>query len=220
MKKWYFFVLLTSIAVNNMYAAGVPDPDPRGYTVPVHGRIVSDETSNTIKEISITYNPSAYYPDVSTYTDSNGYFLFYLPEYDSYNITFRDVDGFKNGGFFTQKKLIFTREDLNTLLEIRLHRETNTSVIHGTVFSEETGESVSNINFRVNAPDDDTAFGFNAFAFEGDVNENGEFSIELPVRNLYSIRFSDYNNLMESKYLDVTLEEIKEPLKVFMKNKN
>ncbi|GHV14719.1 hypothetical protein FACS189491_11340 [Spirochaetia bacterium] len=45
-----------------------------------------------IRGIDVQYNPSTYTQKIYTKTDREGYFFLCLPEYDLYNISFREID--------------------------------------------------------------------------------------------------------------------------------
>ncbi|GHU13990.1 hypothetical protein FACS1894161_4390 [Spirochaetia bacterium] len=214
-----FLVLWGTVAPFVIYAGGIPDLDPKGYTVAVQGRVISEQEGKQIRGIDVQYNPSTYTQKIYTKTDREGYFFLCLPEYDLYNISFRDIDGFENDGFFTQTVMNFTRDNVKGTLEIRLFREIDVSVIRGTVFSKETDKPIPRVRFHVSSDGDDSMFGFNAAPFDKYADNTGQFYIEVPVRSSYSITFFDLNGPHKWKMLHLTSVEINEPLNVIMEYK-
>jgi hypothetical protein len=132
-------------------AYGMREPDPESYTVPVQGSVVSEETGEPVAGIHVGYDR---YTTVET--DSDGRFLIYVPEYDSYYIRFVDIDGFENGGFFSHKVMNVTQDEISKPLAISLYRESQVAVIHGTIRSKGIiGKPVSGINVSISCWDND-----------------------------------------------------------------
>ncbi|GHV12043.1 hypothetical protein FACS189491_04350 [Spirochaetia bacterium] len=196
---------------------GQPQPDLSSYTVPVEGRVVSEETGEPVAGIRVRYGSW-----VAVNTDSDGRFLIYVPENDSYTVWFNDTDGFENSGYFSHKNMIITRDEIADPLAVSLSRESQVAVIHGTVRSKGTGEPVSGIGVFVDRWDNGSEFGYALFSsrFEGLSDNNGQFSIQVPERDAYLVYFSDYNKrLFQGKEIRVSSDEIKDPLKVDLEQK-
>jgi hypothetical protein len=192
-------------------AYGMREPDLSTYTVPIQGRVVSEETGEPVAGIHV-YNRSY----VTAYTGSDGSFLIYAPEEDSYTLDFFDIDGFENSGFFTIKSMSITRDEIEDPLEVALYRESQVTVIRGTVRSQGTGEPVSGIrvdvgSMRTNSGKYDPS---PAYGFESLSDNDGQFYIQVPERDAYNIYFNDTNRLFQEKEMVFTSDEIKTPLKV------
>ncbi|MDR2028106.1 MAG: hypothetical protein LBP93_01065, partial [Treponema sp.] len=56
-------------------AYGMRQPDPDSYTVPLQGRVVSEETGEPVARIRVRYDNYS-----AAYTDADGRFLVYVPE--------------------------------------------------------------------------------------------------------------------------------------------
>jgi hypothetical protein len=196
---------------------GQPQPDLSSYTVPVQGRVVSEETGEPVAGIVVEYGRYA------ANTDGDGGFLIYVPEEDSYNIRFSDYDGFKNGGFFSYKAMTIPRDELEDPLAVSLYRESQVTVIRGTVRSIETAKPVSGIYVSIciiysrdgggySGESSYTPFFYSGF--NGLSDNDGQFSIQAPERDTYSIRFSDASGLFLYKEVVVSSDEIKDSLNV------
>jgi len=206
------YVALGVTAVPYLVHAGYAmlQPDPSTLTVPVRGRVVSDETGEPVAGISINIER---YGNLHTNTDNDGRFLIYLPEDDTYSFSFADIDGFENKGFFTRKQMSITRDEIGDSLEINLYRESNVAVIRGTVLSNETGEPVSGIRISIFLTD----FGMVPPVHSDD---SGQFYIHVPERNTYFMYFMDMNGLFREKSINVTSDEIKDSLTVDLERIN
>jgi hypothetical protein len=197
--------------IHAMY--GIRQPDPSTYTIPFQGRVVSEETGEPVVGIRVRYDNFAVVD-----TDNDGRFLIYVPEYDSYNISFFDIDGFENGGFFFYKDMSITRDEIENPLAVSLYKESQVAVIRGTVRSKGIiGKPIPGIVVSVGSGNDSSnESGYNPFysGFEVLSDKNGKFSIQVPERNTYFIDFSDANDLFQWKQIVVTSDEIKRSLKV------
>jgi hypothetical protein len=195
----------------SVYAGyGQPQPDLSSYTVPVQGRVVSEETGEPVAGIRVGFDR---YSIVAT--DGDGYFLIYVPEEDSYNIWFSDYDGFENSGFFSNKNMSIPRDEIENPLAVSLYRESQVTVIRGTVRATGTGEPVSGIYVSVYSRGDSSGESrYTPFSgFEGLSDNDGQFSVQVPERDTYSIRFYG-NRLFQWKEIVVRSDEIKDSLKV------
>ncbi|GHU77654.1 hypothetical protein FACS189462_0070 [Spirochaetia bacterium] len=196
---------------------GQLQPDLSSYTVPIEGRVVSEETGAPVVEIYVKYNRW-----VSARTDNDGRFLIYVPEEDSYYFEFYDTDGFKNSGYFSRKDMTITREEIADPLAVNLSRESQVAVIHGTVRSKGTGEPLSGIHISVGYRSDNGSEAeytpYDGFSVLSD--NNGQFSIQVPERDAYLVYFSDYDKrLFQWIEMRVSADEIKDPLKVDLEQK-
>jgi hypothetical protein len=207
LRNMYIALGATAIPVSVYAGYGQPQPDPRGYTVPVQGRVVSEETGEPIAGIIVRYD---YHATVDT--DGDGSFFIYVPEEDSCAVRFFDNDGFENGGFFSTKYMNITREEIGDPLMVSLYRENQVTVIRGTVRSTGTGEPVSGISVSIRG--DSSGERYTPFSgFVGFSDDNGQFSIQVPERDTYSIMFHG-GGLFRWKEIVVRSDEIKDSLKV------
>ncbi|MDR2178641.1 MAG: carboxypeptidase-like regulatory domain-containing protein [Treponema sp.] len=195
---------------------GQMQPDLSSYTVPVQGRVVSDETGEPVAGIQIYYHPY-----VNAKTDSDGRFLIYVPEEDSYTLDFYDIDSFENNGFFTTKFIDISRDEIKDPLAVSLYRESQVTVIRGTVRSQGTGEPVSGVNVSVDYGVNNSSesgetrdTSFIKSRFEALSDNDGQFYIQVPERDTYRIYFGDANRLFQWKRMSLTSDEIKAPLRV------
>ena len=188
---------------------GMREPDPDSLTVPLRGRVVSEETGEPIAGIYVWYDRWT-----SADSDNDGQFFFYLPEANTYTIRFVDKDGFENNGFFTEKNITVTRDEIGDSLKINLYRESNVAIIRGTVLSKETGDPVSGIRIAVFSYANESGVGFSTAGFEVSSDDTGQFYIQVPERNTYNVRFHDPNGLFQVKGINVTADEIKNLLTV------
>ena len=202
--------------IHAMY--GMRQPDPSTYTVPVQGRVVSEETGEPVAGISIRYGRY-----ILAETDSDGRFLIYLPDGDSsyvgdsYVIEVSDRDGFETGGFFSNKYVGIALDKTADPLEVSLYRESQVAVIRGTVLSKGTGEPVPGVRVSVYSADGGAdRYGNTLFlyGFQALSDNDGQFYIQVPERDSYFIYFSDANDLFQRKEMRVTADEIKHSLKV------
>ncbi|GHT67647.1 hypothetical protein FACS1894110_13530 [Spirochaetia bacterium] len=197
---------------------GQRQPDLSSYTIPVEGRVFSEETGEPVAGISVRYGE---WPYVNT--DSDGRFLLYVHEEDSYTVWFSDIDGFKNGGYFSYKDITIPRDEIAEPLAVSLSRESQVAVIRGTVRSKETGEPLSGIRVSVVYPSDSgNESGYTPYGsyFEVSTDSDGQFSIQVPERDAYSVYFTDYNErLFQWKEMRVSPDEIKDALKVDLEQK-
>jgi hypothetical protein len=198
-------------------AYGMREPDLSSYTVPVQGRVVSEETGEPVAGISVRYDRWT-----TVDTDSDGHFLIYVPEQESYAIWFSDRDGFENSGYFSQKDMSITRDEIADPLAVSLHGESQVAVIHGTVRSKETGEPLSEISVHIDYRSDNSSeSGYTPFSSRFVVlsDNDGRFSIQVPERDAYFIYFVDYNGLFQSKEMRISSDEIKDSLRVDLEQK-
>jgi hypothetical protein len=183
--------------------------------------VVSEETGEPITGIRVVYDERY----AAANTDGDGRFLIYVPEENvylpgeiihQYHITFSDYDGFENGGFFSYKNMTIPRDEIGDPLAVSLYRESQAAVIRGTVRSKGTGEPVSGIYvyilYRDGGSGESRYTPFSGFEVLSD--HDGQFSVQVPERDRYSIRFSDANGLFQWKEVIVTSDEIKDTLKV------
>jgi hypothetical protein len=202
-------------------AYGMRQPDPESYTVPVQGRVVSEETGEPLAGMRISIGFERYnYTIVDT--DGDGRFFGYVPENDFYSIGFTDGDGFENGGFFSSKDISIARDEVENPLTVSLYRESQVAVIHGTVRSKGIlGKPVSGIKISVFYEHDNSAeSGYSPFSgFEALSDNAGRFSIQAPERDIYSILFVDNNDIFQPKSMRVTSNEIKRSLRVRLEKK-
>jgi hypothetical protein len=200
--------------IHAMY--GMREPDLSNYTVPVQGRVVAEETGEPVAGINVRYEYA------TANTDVDGRFLIYVPEQDSYSIRFSDSDGFENGGFFSNKDMNITWDEITNPLEVSLYGESPAAVVHGTVLSKETGKPVSGIRVLVYSEagnrDESTYTPFYS-GFEILSDNDGQFYIQVPERDNYIIRFSDGGGLFQLKIMQVTSDEIKHSLEVDLEQK-
>jgi len=199
------------VSVHAAYGMRETDPPPESYTVPFQGVVMSEETGKPIPGISIHINRSPGYR--TTDTDAEGRFLLYLLEDDSYYIGFDDIDGFENGGFFTPKRMVIPREEIENTLVVNLYRENDVPVVvRGTVISGETGNPISGIMVTVRPLDDRSGFsGPTGFAVLSDID--GRFYLSVPKRDTYAIAFAGTTSF-QGKVIRLDSNEIKSPLKV------
>jgi hypothetical protein len=201
-------------------AYGMREPDPSSYTVPVQGRVVSEETGEPVAGIRVGYDRYSI-----AATDGDGRFLIYVPEeniylpgeiINQYHISFSDYDGFENGGFFSNKAMNITRDEIGEPLEVSLYRESQVAVIRGTVRATGTGEPLSGISVSIPYGSDSGDPGPTYFysGFGGFSDNDGQFYIQVPKRDIYSISFYDANGLFPWKEIIVTSDEIKDSLNV------
>jgi hypothetical protein len=204
LRNVYVALGATAMPVLIHAAYGMREPDPRDYTVPVQGRVVSEETGEPVAGIRIIIRGETYNYDIDR-TDSDGRFLLYVPEENLYSIGFADIDGFENSGYFSYKDMSVARDEIENPLTVSLYKESQVAVIHGTVRSKGLiGKRLSGIRVFITA---DSAFGV--------LSDNvGDFSIQVPERDTYSIYFYDANGLFQGKQIVVTSDEIKRSLKV------
>lgn len=223
------FVALGTTTMPYLVYAGygmVQQADPETLTVPLEGRVVSEETGEPVEGIYVSYqvDPNLSYPN--GFTDSDGRFILYAPEAESYDVTFFDSDGYRNGGFFSYKNMIITQSERENLLMIRLHKEgSKVTVIQGTVLSKGAArEPIKGIRVRINFRGTDGMPYFSGF--EGFSDNDGNFSIQVPERDTYSINFDDINLDYFSNYgfrrqrIEVTFDEIQNPLDVELTKKD
>ena len=181
-------------------------PAPEEFTVPAHGRVISEETGNPIAGIQVDGGHFS-----RAVTDSDGRFSFYLIEEESYRFIFQDIDGFDGNGFFTRKLIDITREEVEDPIKISLFRESDVTNIRGIIYSEETGEPASGIQVSIlSTADPNSIFsGFNVFS-----DEEGQFSVQVPSRNTYRLDFYDENRLFQRRSINVTAEEVIDVLNI------
>ncbi|GHV12039.1 hypothetical protein FACS189491_04340 [Spirochaetia bacterium] len=213
------YVALGATAMPMLVHAGYGQrqPDLSSYTIPVEGRVVSEETGEPVAGIYVRYDE---WPIVNT--DSDGRFLIYVPEEDSYFVRFSDPDGFENSGYFSRKDMTITRDEIADPLAVSLSRESQVAVIHGTVRSKGTGEPLSGIRVSVAYPSDSgSESGYTPYGshFEVSTDSDGQFSIQVPERDVYSVYFWDNNWLFQRKEMRVSPDEIKDSLKVDLEQK-
>jgi hypothetical protein len=193
-------------------AYGMRQPGPESLTVPVQGRVVSEETGEPIAGIRVEYNYG------TADTDSDGRFLIYMPEENLYFIRFVDIDGFENSGFFSYNNMSIPRDKIENPLAVSLYRESQVAVIRGTVRSKGIiGKSVSGIRVSVSSMDGNSGESGNIpfySGFEVLSDNKGKFSIQVPERDTYRISFIDTNGLFQGIEIFVTSNEIKRSLKV------
>jgi hypothetical protein len=213
LRNVYVALGATAMPVLIHAAYGMRQPDPSEYTVPVQGRVVSEETGEPVAGIRVGYDNYA-----AVNTDSDGRFFIYVPEEDFYGISFYDSDGFENSGFFSRKDMRITRDEIEKPLAVSLYREIQAAVIRGTVRSKGIiGKRLSGI--RVSIYSREGISGESKYAhfysgFEVLSDNDGKFSIQVPERDTYDIDFFDTNSLFLGKQILVTSDEIKRSLKV------
>jgi hypothetical protein len=217
----YIALGATAVPVLIHAAYGMRQVDPGSYTLPVQGRVVSEETGEPVAGIRVVYDERY----AAANTDGDGCFLVYVPEKNpylpeeiihQYHIAFFDHDGFENGGFFSTKYMTVFRDEIGDPLAVSLYRESQVAVIHGTVRSKGTGEPVSGIYVYILYRDGSSGeSGYTPFSgFEVISDDDGQFSVQVPERDRYSIYFSDANGLFQWKEVIVGADEIKDSLKV------
>jgi hypothetical protein len=204
------FVALGATTMPYLFAGGyaMQQIDPELLTVPFEGRVVSEETGEPIAGISIIFDYRelglGVWPD--TETDGDGRFLVYVPETEKYSIDFIDYDGFENG-YFPGKSMDLTRNEIENPLAVTMNRESQSTIIHGTVLS--IGEPISGIIVGIRSGNEHTYEAFSALS-----DNDGNFSIQVPKYNAYSIQFSDRNWVFQAKNMTISADEIKQSLKV------
>jgi hypothetical protein len=147
LRNVYVALGATAMPVLIHAAYGMREPDPSSYTVPVQGRVVSEETGEPVAGIHVQYDRFTVVE-----TDGDGRFLIYVPEENSYSIMFYDIDGFENSGFFSHKGMSITRDEIENPLAVSLYRESQVAVIRGTVRSKGIlGKPVSGIRVSIHS---------------------------------------------------------------------
>jgi hypothetical protein len=99
-------------------AYGMPveyGPGPGWDNVAIHGTVKSKNTDFSIQGIKVSVKDLY----SGSLTGENGNFRIYVPEQESYELKFEDVDGPDNGSFKTQEKEI-ALSDTDAALEIQL----------------------------------------------------------------------------------------------------
>jgi hypothetical protein len=206
------YVALGAAAMPFLIHAAYGMRQPDSYTVPIQGRVVSEETGEPVAGIRVICDNYTVAD-----TDNEGRFLVYMPEENLYSIEFVDNDGFENSGFFSHKYMSITRDEIKNPLAVSLYRESQVAVIRGTVRSKGIiGKPVSGIRISIRSTNGDRGeSGYTPFSgFEALSGKNGKFSIQVPERDTYIIDFSDVNELFQWKQLVVSSDEIKRSLKV------
>jgi hypothetical protein len=195
-------------------AYGMREPDPDSYTVPVQGRVVSEETGEPVTGIRVAYHYSAYH--AATDTDGDGRFLIYVPEENFYSIRFSDIDGFENGGFFSYKEMSIPRDKIGYPLGVSLYRESQVAVIRGTVRAKRRRKPLPGISVSIYYTDGNgDESGYTPFSgFEVLSDNDGKFYIQVPERDMYVINFVDRSGLFQWKQMRVSSDKIKRSLKV------
>jgi hypothetical protein len=207
LRNMYIALGATAMPVSVYAGYGQPQPDPRGYTVPIQGRVVSEETGEPIAGIIVRYD---YHATVDT--DGDGNFFIYVPEEDSCAVRFLDNDGFENGGFFSTKDMTIPREEIGDPLAVSLHKENQVAVIRGTVRATGIGEPLSEVSVSIiGGSSGERYIPFSGFV--GFSDDDGQFSIQVPERDTYSIMFHG-GGLFQWKAIVVSSDEIKDSLKV------
>ena len=74
----------------------------------IQGVVISENSRNVIPGIKVSVKDLSHH----VYTNSNGMLNIYLPEQDSYELKFEDIDGAENGSFKLLSKEIL-RNDIN-----------------------------------------------------------------------------------------------------------
>jgi len=195
------------VSVHAAYGVREPDSARKDY-VRFQGIVISEETGEPIP--GIVYGSS----HGVGHTDAEGHFSLYLPEEDSC-IYFIDMDGFENGGFFIQKNIVITRKDIGNTLTVGLSRENDVPVVvRGTVISGETGSPISGIRVSVMSLSDAPGLFFDSTGFEVLSDDNGQFSLQVPKRDTYTIVFRDTRRVFQPKGMRLALTEIISPLRV------
>ncbi|GHV29501.1 hypothetical protein AGMMS4952_15290 [Spirochaetia bacterium] len=217
LRNVYIALGATAMPILIHAAYGMREPDLSSYTVPVQGRVVSEETGDPVAGINVRYDQWA-----AVNTDSDGGFLIYVPENDSYTVRFFDTDGFENSGYFSHKYMTIPRDEIADPLAVSLSRESQVAVIRGTVRSKGTGEPVSGIGVSAGyGSDNGSESEYTPFysRFEALSDNDGQFSIQVPERDAYSVYFWDNNGLFQRKVMRVSFDEIKDSLKVDLEQK-
>jgi hypothetical protein len=218
LKNVYVALGATAMPLLIHAAYGMREPDPDSYTVPVQGRVVSEETGEPVAGIQVRYDNYAVVD-----TDGDGRFLIYVPEENIYSIRFVDIDGFENNGFHIPEYMRITRDEIESPLEVNLYRESQVSVIRGTVRSKGIiGKPAPGIRVSVYSHDNGAESRYTNFysGFEVLSDKKGKFYIQAPERDTYHVCFFDDNGLFQKKELYVTSDEIKRPLKVKLDKKH
>ena len=125
--RWYlrklfviFGIVSSAICSCSMY--GMPSPDP--IETSVRGTVRSLKTGDPIKGIEVYVKADAYTNrNFNTNTDDNGDFYILMPEKESYDFRFVDVNGEQNGGFFKSKDIIISLAETKNILNIELEKE-------------------------------------------------------------------------------------------------
>jgi hypothetical protein len=212
LRNVYVALGATAMPVLIHAAYGMRESDPGSYTVPIQGRVVSEETGEPVAGIRVGYD---YYAIADT--DSDGRFLIYVPEENIYSIRFFDTDGFENSGFFSEKNISITRDEIGDPLDVSLYKESQVAVIRGTVRSKGIiGKPISGIRVSIHGDGNRSESGNIPFysGFEVLSDNKGKFYVQVPKRDAYSIQFLDENGLFQGIVMYVTSDEIKRSLKV------
>jgi hypothetical protein len=86
-------------AVSFIFQACYGIPLDRGDDVAIRGSVKSKKTDKPISGIMVSIDENTVFSDL---TDSDGYFIIFLPRKDYYTVKFEDIDGMDNDGLFKQ----------------------------------------------------------------------------------------------------------------------
>jgi len=125
-----------------------------------------------------------------SYTNENGIFFIDVPQRNSYELQFMDVDGYKNGFYQTLKKTI-SLSDTNMTLDIQLDDENNI-IIRGKVISK-TQDPIPGIKVSVGSLSS-TIYDYSY------TNDNGFFFIIVPQQSSYVLQFEDIDGALNGSY--------------------
>jgi len=105
---------LTFPACDRIFPPATPDygMPPHWYEdVHIQGVVISENSRNVIPGIKVSAKNFPHH----VFTNSNGMFNIYLPEQNSYEFNFEDIDGAENGSFKLLSKEIL-RNEINTVI--------------------------------------------------------------------------------------------------------
>lgn len=205
-RKFFIAAGITTMPFLAHAGYSMREPDPESFTVPVHGRVISEETGKPIEGIQVIGDNWSH-----AKTDNDGRFNFYLVEAQVYRIFFKDLDGFEGGGYFTYKSMEIARDKIEDPIIVSLFRESDVTDIHGVIFSEETGVPVSGIQIVISSAENtgSSMSGFRVFS-----DKDGQFFIQVPRRDSYVLQFFDKNGVFQFKWIVARADEVKNVMAV------
>lgn len=93
-------------------------PQDYGLDVLVEGKVVSEQSGESIPGIRVSYDNSGQYQ----FTDESGNFSMYVGQEQSYTFSFEDVDSVQNGQF-QKVDSTFDNQDESVFLDIEMKQE-------------------------------------------------------------------------------------------------
>jgi hypothetical protein len=111
-----------SYAEYGMPAPAYGMPPPYVEEVSIYGKVVAKETGKPIFGIQVSVEETEYWER----TDKYGYFNFWIPVKEIYQLKFEDVDGPYNDGLFKTQTWKLTQDDTYKTLLIGMDEDTET----------------------------------------------------------------------------------------------